>query len=308
MMDFPVSKQFACRKAAVISDIHSNYYAFRTCVDDALSRGADGFIFLGDYVSDLADPIKTMDLVYEIQAQYPTVCLRGNRERYMLEQAAGSAAFSRGSKTGSLLYTFEQLRPRDLVFFRSLPVHDRIVFNGIPMEIAHAAGEDDRVYFEQGDDRIDAVFEQMTCIYLLTGHSHKQYSQSSHGKTILNPGSVGVPRGHGYLTQYALLEVKNDNVSWEFRQLPYDIEAAIHSQFSSGLVEHGNCWAVGILYDVITGKEYALPLLEQVTQRAAEEKSSIHNEQIWRMVASEMGMDFTEEKMLAFCRSRSKAW
>lgn len=306
MSQAPVYKQLICRKAAVISDIHSNYHAFRACVDDALSRGADGFIFLGDYVSDLADPVKTMELVYHIRENYPTVCLRGNRERYMLECADGTAVFTRGSKTGSLLYTFRQLSPRDLAFFSSLPIHDRISFHGVFMEIAHATGADDRFYFEQGDDRIDSVFAQMTCDYLLTGHCHKQYAQSSQGKTILNPGSVGVPRGYGYLTQYALLEVKDSAVSWEFRQLPYDIEAAIHSQFASGLVEHGNCWAVGVLYDVITGREYALPLLQQVTQRAAEENSSIHNEHIWRTVASEMGMDFTEEKMLAFCRSGLK--
>ena len=70
-------------KVAVFSDIHSNYHAFWACCQDALAQNAQHFIFLGDYVSDLADPRKTMDLVYVIQQKYPTVCLRGNRERYM---------------------------------------------------------------------------------------------------------------------------------------------------------------------------------------------------------------------------------
>ena len=56
-------KQFSCRKAAVFSDIHSNYHAFRACYEDAKAQGADLFLFLGDYVSDLADPIKTMNLI-----------------------------------------------------------------------------------------------------------------------------------------------------------------------------------------------------------------------------------------------------
>lgn len=56
-------------KAAVLSDIHSNYHAFRACFQDAQMHGVDGFIFLGDYVSDLAEPEKTLDLLYEIRAK-----------------------------------------------------------------------------------------------------------------------------------------------------------------------------------------------------------------------------------------------
>ena len=94
---------------AVFSDIHSNYHAFLACFEDAKSQGADSFIFLGDYVTDLASPLETLDLVYEIQSHYPTLCLRGNRERYMLEQADGISSFLKGSKTGSLLFTYEKL-------------------------------------------------------------------------------------------------------------------------------------------------------------------------------------------------------
>ena len=57
-------------RTAVLSDIHSNYYAFRTCCTDAIKHGADSFIFLGDYISDLAEPGRCMDLVYAIQAEY----------------------------------------------------------------------------------------------------------------------------------------------------------------------------------------------------------------------------------------------
>ena len=52
---------------ALLSDIHSNYYAFKACYEDAIKCGTEMFIFLGDYVSDLSEPQRTMDLVYEIQ-------------------------------------------------------------------------------------------------------------------------------------------------------------------------------------------------------------------------------------------------
>lgn len=36
-------------KIAVMGDIHSNHVAFETCINHALDRNVDEFIFLGDY-------------------------------------------------------------------------------------------------------------------------------------------------------------------------------------------------------------------------------------------------------------------
>lgn len=180
-------RSFTCNKAAVFSDIHSNYHAFRACYEDAVAHGAELFIFLGDYISDLADPQRTLDLVYKIRSQYPTVCLRGNRERYMLECKNQITFFTPGSKTGSLLYTYNQLRPQDFVFIESLPIYDQIQLNGIPFEIAHAAKEDDRYYFERTDERIHTVFAQMKYKYFLGGHSHRQYVQHNGEKPFAIP-------------------------------------------------------------------------------------------------------------------------
>lgn len=287
-----------CSKAAVFSDIHSNYHAFAACCQHALKQGADGFIFLGDYISDLAAPRDTLDLVYEIRSKYPTACLLGNRERYMLECKNGKASFQKGSKTGSLLYTFEQLRPQDFAFFESLPIYARMELNGIPLEIAHAVKNDDRYYFEEEDGKMDCVFPQMETSFLLTGHSHKQYRKQSAEKTIINPGSIGVPRRYGYLTQYAMLDFSDQEMACSLHQIPYDGKAMIHRQFESGLTEYAPYWAIGILYDVLTGEEYTLKLLERVLEFADGNEEIVHNEQIWRKVAAEMGLKFTEKEIL----------
>lgn len=293
-------RNVTCQKAAVFSDIHSNYHAFAACYEDAKARGADCFIFLGDYISDLADPQKTLDLVYEIQSKYLTFFLRGNRERYMLECKSGIASFQQGSKTGSLLYTYQQLRDRDLAFFDSLPIYDRIELNGISFEIAHAIKEDDRYYFEETDGKMDCVFPQMETNYLLTGHSHKQYICQNGGKTIINPGSIGVPRDHGSLTQYAMLEFEDQAVRCELCQIPSDVKAMIRRQFESGLAEYAPHWAISVLYDVITGEEYTMKLLERVYRYADGDETVIHNEQIWHRFAWEMGMKFTEKEITDF--------
>ncbi len=279
---------------AVLSDIHSNYHAFQACFDDAVKCGAGSFIFLGDYISDLAEPRKTMDLVYEIQASYPTICLRGNRERYMLDCESGGGNFSRGSKSGSLLFTYEHLRKKDLDFFRGLKISDTVVIDGVRMEIAHASMDDDRFYFDSNDGRTAEIFPQMKCDYLLTGHSHKQYIQQNESKTIINPGSVGIPHGGTRNPKYALLDIANGSVSCQLREVPYDLADVIHSQFANGLVDDAKYWAIGVLYDIITGKELVLKILKCV-----EEAGDFHNEEAWKSAALGLGMKLTEQEILA---------
>ena len=57
-------------KIAVLSDIHGNYVALRTCIDYALKAGAETFVFLGDYVGELAYPQKTMEQLYALREKY----------------------------------------------------------------------------------------------------------------------------------------------------------------------------------------------------------------------------------------------
>ena len=280
-------------RVALLSDIHSNYYAFTACYEDAIKCGAEMFIFLGDYVSDLSEPQRTMDLVYEIQSQYPTVCLRGNREGYMLDCESGRSSFTQGSKSGSLLFTYEHLRKKDLEFIRGLKISDTIEIEGVRIEIAHAAMNNDRFYFDSNDGHTADIFPQMKCGYLLTGHSHKQYIQQNSGKTIINPGSVGIPQGGTPHPKYALLDIANGNISCQLREVPYDMADAIRSQFASGLVDYAKYWAIGVLYDIITGNEWVLRLLETV-----EKTGDFANEKVWKSAALELGMKLTEQEIL----------
>ena len=41
-------------KIAVLSDVHGNYIALQKCIDYVLFKGVDAFIFLGEYVGELA--------------------------------------------------------------------------------------------------------------------------------------------------------------------------------------------------------------------------------------------------------------
>ena len=67
---------------AVLSDIHGNYVALESCLAHAVSQNIKTFLFLGDYVSELAYPERTMKLLYEMDRTCSCRFIRGNKEEF----------------------------------------------------------------------------------------------------------------------------------------------------------------------------------------------------------------------------------
>lgn len=280
--------------AAVLGDIHGNYRAFRACVEDALSLGAECFVLLGDFVTDFSYPERTMDLIHSLRKQYPCYAVRGNRERYLLEYREGKAEFVPGSKTGSLLYTYERLREKDFAFFSGLPIYDRVTVGDFPVEISHAEKESDSLVFQPGEERMQDIFRSMETKLLLTAHSHLQYIQRHADKVILNPGAAGVPMRMVGRSPYALLEISPDGVSCLLRQVRMDLEPIIREQFDSGLVRKGGYWAIAILNNLLSGKNRTIAVLNRVL-----EQDGAFREEVWARCAREVGLAVTMEELLA---------
>ena len=245
-----------------------------------------------------------MDLVYKIREEYPTVCIRGNRERYMMDHKQGLSCLRDNLHDSSYLFTYNQLREKDHAFFESIPFYDVIEINGTIFEIAHASKDSDRFFFEQGEPQIAEVFASMTASYLLTGHTHKPYLLTQGDKTIINPGSVGMAVGEDPLPQYVLLDVKDGEVACQFRKVTYDFEAMIHNQFASGLVDFAKYWALSDLYHAVTGIQYTKLLLLKVYPYANTHPDAFTDEQVWRKFALELGLRFTEEEILDFAKKQ----
>lgn len=281
-------------RTAVFSDIHSNFPALEACFRDARNRGAECFLFLGDFVSDLSYPRETMDLIYRIREEFPCYFVRGNREDYMLRCWAGEAVFLPGSKSGSLLYTYQNLRQEDLDFFRSLPIYRQIEIDGLPLEIAHAERETDRRVYTEEDPHVDAVFSDMRTRLMFTGHSHRQYIRQKENKTLINPGSLGIPQGQPGYAQYALADISREVIECRLCRVSYDVGCVIRNQYESGLAALARFWSVSILNNLITGKN---PMLELLTM--VEAQSGTQDEGIWESSARTLGLALTREELLA---------
>ena len=102
---------------AVFSDIHGNYIAFQECVEYALKREIDTYIFLGDYLGEFSYPQKTMDIIYSMKERYTCFFVRGNKEDYWINRRAErNCQWKDGNATvGAMKYCYAQLTEKDLM-------------------------------------------------------------------------------------------------------------------------------------------------------------------------------------------------
>lgn len=232
-------------KLAVLSDIHGNYIAFRQCVEYALARDINMFIFLGDYLGELPYPQKTMEYLYALQQKYTCYFVRGNRDEYWLNyQKGGEVGWSKGnSASGALLYTYERLTAQDLDFFEGLPAKQVLTFPKLPsLTICHGSPNRVNERIEPGNERVYEIMQNDCSSYILCGHTHVQ-REICYGKNVIwNPGAVGVPLESDGKTQFMILHGTDKSWHQEFLSLEYDVETLLEQFAVSGVDAYAPYW------------------------------------------------------------------
>jgi len=229
---------------AVLSDIHGNYVALEKCITYALDRKINTFIFLGDYVGELAYPQKTMRILYELRDKFRCYFIRGNKEDYWINYEKNGEQGWReyDSTTGSLFYAYHNLTEKDRAFFKGLPHKMEVCFDGWPpITICH--GSPNKVNEKMlPNDRTYETIENDANAYILCGHTHIQDVIEHNGKYALNAGSVGVSlRGYGK-AQFMIMKGSKEEWNHEFVSLDYDVDSVIFDLHASGLSEKAPCW------------------------------------------------------------------
>lgn len=229
-------------KIGIISDIHSNYRAFKVCLDYFAKEKADYYLLLGDYVSDTPCPEKVMEMIYTLRRDNKVKMVRGNREDYFLEDRASSKGWNDdyGSATGNLLYTKERLTESDFTFFEELPVSDTFCLEGYPsITFCHGSPASTREHIYMDTENSDRWLKEIDTDYLIAGHTHQRCIYHHNGKTYINTGSCGIPMHNAKMAECVMLTgiSENGKNDWKIDMLsfPYDSEALIAEIFSSGL-------------------------------------------------------------------------
>ena len=239
-------------KLGVLSDIHSNYEAFKSCIQYLESIKVDAYIFLGDYIGDLPCPERTMVLMEEIRKKRKCFIIRGNKEEYILNGLGSDHPEWDGypSVVGMLRYSFEHAREKDKAFFKSLPIQRTVSIEGYPdIRICHGSIESAKGEIEK--ESLE-YFKDIPEKYILCGHTHKAKVTYVAGKTIWNPGPVGLPTGGEMSARCMVLHGKNHDWKPEYLEIPYDVDAEVKSMRAEGLFYIAPYWSV-VTEDLLKG-------------------------------------------------------
>lgn len=223
---------------AAISDVHGNLPALEATFDDIRRTGIDLIVNLGDSLSGPLWPLETANKL--IALGLPTIA--GNHDRQMLqEDAVGSDAFAASKINAAVRAWLASLPPLlnltdEVLLCHGTPVSDKSYWlhRGKPGAFRKAA-----------HDEIDDF--EMPYRLALCGHTHlPRCVRLSGGKTIANPGSIGLPAYDddeldpdlaafgGPQAQYLIAERREEIWHVELRSVSYDFESAARRAEQNG--------------------------------------------------------------------------
>ncbi|WP_156678809.1 metallophosphoesterase family protein [Sphingomonas profundi] len=190
-------------RLAVLSDIHGNLPALEAVIANARARGADAFVNLGDSVSGPLWPRETAALLMALG--WPT--LAGNQDRQVVQEHLATMG-------ASDRFARERLGPAQLAWLATLPstleyAADIFLCHGTPASdsayLLEDVGEDGAYPAAPGAvaERLAGRRERLT----LCGHSHlARLLWLADGRTVANPGSVGLPAYADPLPHWHVME------------------------------------------------------------------------------------------------------
>jgi len=222
------------KKIALISDCHGNSWALKEVLKDIRSKDIEIVLNLGDSLYGPLDPQGTFKLLKENEVL--SVC--GNGDRMILENIDGE------SENKTMEYVKSQIDEDAIAWLKSLPFD----FIHRPVYCCHASPQDDTSYLMESlkanyiavkeNEELEELLKAVRQKIVACGHSHLPRIMKITKKTIINPGSVGLPAYDDELpvphkmeslspdASYATLSLSENSIKIELISIPYDYEAA----------------------------------------------------------------------------------
>ncbi len=205
-------------RVAVLSDVHGVLPALEAVLAEPDVRAAELIVLTGDIAAG-PQPVRTLDLLLSLGERVRWV--RGNCERELVTAARGGEAPEPISAWAGAC-----LRPDQVELLDRLPTSLTLEVRGLgEVLFCHATPRDDEEFvlvdspLERWAEVLDGAPDTVVC-----GHTHMPYVRLADRRTIVNPGSVGMPYGTTG-AHWALLGGA-DGPAVQLRRTHYDRAAA----------------------------------------------------------------------------------
>lgn len=200
----------------VVSDIHGNRAAI-----EAIDEPHDVCFCLGDLVDYGPEPSACVRWAMT----HADHAVRGNHDHGVAQEipVSGETGFRYLTRV-TRPDVWEALSAEERQFLVRLPVTKRVTAGDVRFLLVHATPRDPLDEYLLRDEaawtrRLENVDADVVCV----GHSHMQFKLKVGGKTVLNPGSVGLPRDGDPRAAYAIIE----DGRIELKRVEYPIDETV---------------------------------------------------------------------------------
>lgn len=217
---------------AILSDIHGNYSALSSVLDDVDRLGCTEIVCLGDTAGYYNEINECCGALREREA----FSLLGNHDWYLTSDESCPRS---NAATRCIEYQRTIIEPDHLAWLASLSSSASV--HGL--DLVHGGwGDPLDEYLAPSDD----YFDDLVGPFFASGHTHHQVMWSKGNKRYCNPGSVGQPRDGDPRAAFATW----DGQEFKLRRVTYDIGAAQRSMTAAGFDTY---FSVNLIYGLQIG-------------------------------------------------------
>lgn len=282
-------------RIAILADIHANLRALEAVLADLEEVRPDAVVVNGDHVNRGPSNRQVIERLWEYAPKgrgglwftlgnHDDLMLKWNRQDPIFKDTYAEPLFS------SMGWAAAQLEPAHLDWISTLPFQVLLEGNsGYTLEKLEGIGQwatlrithgSPRHYREGYDEHqslevLGEISQDYPARLLVGSHTHRPFMYQLGNSLILNSGAVGAPFNGDTRAQYVVVELGENHVQVDFRQIPYNLEAALSDFHSSGMLSDGGLGAELFYLELQTGRSFLTPFfLWAIEQKLPRDRSS----------------------------------
>ena len=224
-------------KTAILSDIHANFHALSTVIEDIKKQGCEKVLCLGDLAMAGPEPKKVIDFV---RKQNNWEIIQGNTDKMIGDFDPQFVEVMRPKfpvMANALLDDISVLDDEHKNYLKNLPAQKELEIEGVKILMVHGSPRrnNEDILPDLPLNEVEEMIAGVDADIIFCGHTHVPCGyQTSNRKTVVNVGSVGRPMTKNPEACYVVADFKDGEISVEHRFVDYDREGASKIMLSRG--------------------------------------------------------------------------
>lgn len=216
-------------KVAIISDIHGNFQALESVLDDMKANHVEKVFCLGDLAMAGPQPRLIIEL---ISKKTDWTVIQGNTDKMIadfspeiMENVKNVFPIMANALADDVYFIEDEMKD----YLKNLPPQKELTVEGVNVLLVHGSPRrnNEDILPDLPIKKIEEMIESTDADVIFCGHTHIPCGyQTSKKQTVVNVGSVGRPFTQNPKACYVIAEFQDGGFSIEHRFVDYDKEMA----------------------------------------------------------------------------------